>query len=120
MIENMMISDSRPKIQHHNIRSVQNLAIFRGRSPDATNNEDMRRFQRYLVSDSPVARLTVKKHGRRARSLFAVGAHTLGKIFIVASFAQTIVFLDQLFSPKLPFKPLLCLALRKGAKCDAF
>jgi hypothetical protein len=50
-----------------------------------------------------------KKHCRRARSLFALGLHTLRKIFVTASPAQAIAFLDQLLSPKLPIKPLLSL-----------
>jgi hypothetical protein len=56
--------------------------------------------------------IPIKKHGRRARSLFALGLHTLRKIFVAASQAQAITFLDQLFSPKLPIKPLLSLAFR--------
>jgi len=56
--------------------------------------------------------IPVKKHGRRAWSLFALGLHTLRKIFAAASPAQVIAFLDQLLSPKLPIKPLLSLAFR--------
>jgi len=56
--------------------------------------------------------IPIKKHGRRARSLFALGLHTQRKIFIAASPAQVIAFLDQLFSPKLPIKALLSLAFR--------
>jgi hypothetical protein len=56
--------------------------------------------------------ISVKNHGRRARSLFALGLHTLRKIFVAASPAQIIVFLDQLLSPKLPVKPLRALAFR--------
>jgi len=51
--------------------------------------------------------IPVKKHGRRAWSLFALGLHTLRKIFAAASPAQVIAFLDQLLSPKLPIKLLL-------------
>jgi len=56
--------------------------------------------------------IPVKNHGRRARSLFALGLHTLRKIFVAASSAQIIAFLGQLLSPKLPAKPLLALAFR--------
>src|SRR5664280_2577239 len=56
--------------------------------------------------------IPVKNHGRRARSLFALGLHTLRKIFAAASPAQIIAFLGQLLSPKLPVKPLLALAFR--------
>ena len=56
--------------------------------------------------------IPVKNHGRRARSLFALGLHTLRKIFVAASPAQIIAFLGQLLSPKLPVKPLRALAYR--------
>ena len=56
--------------------------------------------------------IPVKNHGRGARSLFALGLHTLRKIFVAASPDQIIAFLDQLLSPKLPIKPLLSLAFR--------
>ena len=56
--------------------------------------------------------IPVKNHGRRARSLFALGLHTLRKIFVAASPAQVIAFLGQLLSPELPVKPLLALAFR--------
>jgi hypothetical protein len=54
----------------------------------------------------------IKKHGRSACSLFALGLHTLRKIFVAASPHQIIDFLTQLLSPKLPVKPLLSLAFR--------
>ena len=56
--------------------------------------------------------IPVKKHGRRAWSLFALGLYTLRKIFVLASPAQIIAFLQQLLSPNLPIKPLLSLAFR--------
>ena len=56
--------------------------------------------------------IPIKNHGRRARSLFALGLQTLRKIFVAASSAQIIAFLGQLLSPKLPVKPLLSLAWR--------
>ena len=56
--------------------------------------------------------IPIKKHGRRAWSLFALALNTLRKIFAVASFDQIIAFLAQLLSPKLPVKPLLALAFR--------
>ena len=42
--------------------------------------------------------IPVKNHGRGARSLFALGLHTLRKIFVAASPDQIIAFLDQLAS----------------------
>jgi hypothetical protein len=56
--------------------------------------------------------IPVKKHGRRAWSLFALGLNTLRKIFVAASPDQTIAFLGQLLSPKLPIKALHFLAFR--------
>ena len=56
--------------------------------------------------------IPVKKHGRRAWSLFALGLHTLRKIFAAASPDQIIDFLAELLSPKLPIKPLRSLAFR--------
>ena len=56
--------------------------------------------------------IPVKKHGRRAWSLFALGLNTLRKIFVAASPDQIIAFLGQLLSPKLPIKSLRFLAFR--------
>lgn len=51
--------------------------------------------------------IPLKKHGRRAWSLFALGLHGLRKIFVSARFDQLFLFLTQLFSRRLPLKPLL-------------
>jgi len=56
--------------------------------------------------------IPIKKHGRRAWSLFALGLQTLRKIFVAASAGQIIKFLDQLLSPKLPVKAMRSLAFR--------
>ncbi|MFP4004929.1 MAG: transposase [Alphaproteobacteria bacterium] len=50
--------------------------------------------------------IPVKKHGRRAVSLFALGLATLRKILAAAKPDQLIAFLALLLSPKLPLKPL--------------
>jgi hypothetical protein len=44
--------------------------------------------------------IPIKKHGRRAWSLFALGLGALRKIQASANPAQTITFLRQLLSPK--------------------
>jgi hypothetical protein len=44
--------------------------------------------------------IPVKNHDRRARSLFALGLHTLREIFVAASPDQINPFLDRLSSPK--------------------
>ena len=56
--------------------------------------------------------IPIKRHGRRACSLFALGLHTLRKIFVAASHDQIIAFLDQLLSTKLPIKSLQSWAFR--------
>jgi hypothetical protein len=56
--------------------------------------------------------IPVKKHGRRAWSLFALGLNTLRKIFVAATPDQIIAFLGQLLSPQLPIKSLRFLAFR--------
>ena len=56
--------------------------------------------------------IPVKKHGRRAWSLFALGLNMLRKIFGAASPVQIIEFLKALLSPKLPIKSLQSLAFQ--------
>ena len=56
--------------------------------------------------------IPIKKHGRLACSLFALGLHTLRKICVAASHDQIIAFLAILLSPKLPIKPMRSLACR--------
>lgn len=55
--------------------------------------------------------IPVKKHGRKAWSLFALGLHGLRKIFATANLDRLFAFLHQLFSPRLPLKPLLNMGL---------
>jgi hypothetical protein len=55
--------------------------------------------------------IPIKKHGRRAWSLFALGLHGLRKIFASPITDQIIAFLEQLLSPKLPINPLKSMAL---------
>ncbi len=54
--------------------------------------------------------IPIKKHGRRAWSLFALGLSALRKIFAVANPSQVSAFLSQLLSPKLPLTSLKSLA----------
>lgn len=55
--------------------------------------------------------IPIKKHGRKAWSLFAFGLHTFRKICVVADVDQVIAFLKQLLSPKLPLNSLKYMAL---------
>jgi transposase len=50
--------------------------------------------------------IPIKKHGRRAWSLFALGVGVLRKITVSAKPAQIIAFLQQLLSSKLPVNEL--------------
>ena len=50
--------------------------------------------------------IPIKKHGRKAWSLFALGLHGLRKIFATAKTDQVFLFLKHLLSPRLPLKPL--------------
>ena len=56
--------------------------------------------------------IPIKKHGRRAWSLFALGLNTLRKIFGAASPVQIIAFFKALLSPNLPLKALCSLAFQ--------
>ena len=55
--------------------------------------------------------IPIKKHGRRAWSLFALGLGALRKIAASENRAQIIVFLQQLVSPKLPVNQLKSMAV---------
>lgn len=58
--------------------------------------------------------IPLKKHGRKAWSLFALGLHSLRKIFAGATRSQIIAFLKQLLSPILPINPLKSMAHSVG------
>jgi hypothetical protein len=58
------------------------------------------------VAAAQLRPIPIKKHGRKAWSLFALGLHTLRKIFAGRQSDQIILFLKQLLSPKLPLKSL--------------
>ena len=64
------------------------------------------------VAKARLHAIPIKKHGRRAWSLFALGLHTFRKIVAAASAVQIIKFLDQLLSPKLPVKAMRSLDFR--------
>lgn len=54
--------------------------------------------------------IPIKKHGRRARSLFALGFNTFCKMFAAATPRQIIAFIAQLLSTKVPVECLHSLA----------
>jgi hypothetical protein len=63
------------------------------------------------VAAARLKSIQIKKHGRKAVSLFALGLTALRKIFAAEIPEQIIVFLKQLLSPKIPLKPLKSFAL---------
>jgi hypothetical protein len=63
------------------------------------------------VAAQRLAPIPVKKHGRKAFSLFAAGLHALRKIFASADQRQVFVFLAKLLSPKSPFNLLKSMAI---------
>ena len=63
------------------------------------------------VAADRLAPIPVKKHGRKAVSFFAYGLGTFRKIFAAASQNQVFVFLENLLSPKSPFKSLKHMAI---------
>lgn len=62
------------------------------------------------VAAAKLKPIPVKKHGRKAFSLFALGLHTLRKIFAGSNLDQVIAFLQSLLSPKLPSNLLKLMA----------
>ena len=50
MIEDMTIRKLAPKTQQGYIRTIKNLAVFLGRSPDTASFEDIRRFQLHVAA----------------------------------------------------------------------
>ena len=62
MIEDMTIRKLAPKTQQGYIRTIKDLAVFLGRSPDTASYEDVRRFQLDLVTNgtgTPILNHTV-------------------------------------------------------------
>ena len=50
MIEDMTMRKLAPKTQQGYIRTIKNLAVFLGRSPDTASFEDVRRYQLHVVA----------------------------------------------------------------------
>ena len=61
------------------------------------------------VASARIRPVTVKKHGRKACSIFAIGLGALRKIAAAAEPDQVIAFLQHLLSPKLPVNQLKAL-----------
>src|SRR5450830_966178 len=74
MIEDMTIRNFGPKTQHDYVRSVRNLTVFLGRSPDTASNEDVRRFQLHLASDG-ISAASMNNTVSGLRSSESIGHH---------------------------------------------
>jgi hypothetical protein len=61
------------------------------------------------VASARIRPVPVKKHGRKACSIFAIGLGALRKIAAAAEPDQVIAFLQHLLSPKLPVNQLKAL-----------
>lgn len=63
--------------------------------------------------------IPIKKHGRRAWSLFALNLGAFRKFAASDDIAQIIAFLQQFLSPKLSVNQLKFIRVRKGVDYDA-
>jgi len=63
------------------------------------------------VAAAQLKSIPIKKHGRKAVSLFALGLAAVRKIFAAGMPEQVIAFLKQLLSSRIPLKPLKSFAL---------
>jgi hypothetical protein len=68
MIEDMTIRKLAPKTQQGYIRTIKDLAVFLGRSPDTASFEDVRRFQLHLPANG--ARTPILNHTVAALRFF--------------------------------------------------
>jgi site-specific recombinase XerD len=68
MIEDMTIRKLAPKTQQGYIRTIKDLAVFLGRSPDTASFEDVRRFQLHLAASG--ARTPILNHTVAALRFF--------------------------------------------------
>jgi integrase/recombinase XerD len=64
MIKDMTIRKLSPKTQQGYIRTIKNLAVFLGRSPDTASFEDIRCFQ--LLSRASCRSSSVRRRSRRS------------------------------------------------------
>jgi len=98
MIEDMTIRKLAPKTQHDYLQKVKKFAAYLGRSPDAANPEDVRRYQLHL-SASGVGVPTINQTISTLRFFFKV---TLGRPDLVerATFVREPRKLPVVLSPE--------------------
>jgi integrase/recombinase XerD len=125
MIEDMTMRKLAPKTQQGYIRTIKNLAVFLGRSPDTASFEDVRRFQLHVVAsgvgtgavNATVAalrfffRITL---GRRDITEHTSFIHEPRKLPVVLSLDEIARLLDA--APGLKYKAALSVAYGAGLR----
>ena len=126
MIEDMTIRKLVPKTQQGYIRTIKDLAVFLGRSPDTASYEDVRRFQLRLAetgAHTPVLnhtvtalrfffRVTLRRYDIIEHTAFI---HEPRKLPVVLSPQEVARLLDA--APGLKYKAALSVAYGAGRRC---
>src|SRR4030081_3773890 len=73
MIEDMTIRRLAPKTQQGYIRTIKNLAVFLGRSPDTASFEDVRRFQLHVAASGVGAGRCPRHRSARTPAVSSLG-----------------------------------------------
>src|ERR1700736_1333549 len=125
MIEDMTIRKLAPKTQQGYVRTIQDFAVFLGRSPDTASFEDVRRYQLHLAQSGahpPIRnhavsalrfffRVTLKRHDIVEHTTFI---HEPRKLPVVLSSAEVARLLDA--APGLKYKAALSVAYGAGLR----
>ena len=125
MIEDMTILKLSPKTQQGYIRTIKNLAVFLGRSPDKASIVDVRRYQLQLATSgasTPIRnqtvaalrfffRVTLKRHAIVEHTAFL---HEPRKLPVVLSPQEVARLLDA--APGLKYKAALSVAYGAGLR----
>ena len=125
MIEDMTMRKLAPKTQQGYIRTIKNLAVFLGRSPDTASFEDVRRFQLHVATSGVGAgavnatvaalrfffRVTL---GRRDITEHTAFVHEPRKLPVVLSLDEMARLLDA--APGLKYKAALSVAYGAGLR----